>query len=111
MIDIPAGRELDELIATKLMGWEQGESWGSAYWVDSDGCIRFEIKKFKPSLYWEDMRLVVEEMHGRRGYDFTLEWYGNRYISWFGSMQSVGADTAPHAICLAALSALEGESE
>lgn len=72
-----------------------------------------------PSTSWASTQLVVEEMQ-RRGYDFSLKHYEGM-SSWRWAAQFAWrlnnphtADTAPHAVCMAALSALgalEGQAD
>lgn len=111
-----AGRELDELIATKVMGWRKEivypptELMPPYYiWVnpmDSDNCL----PKFNPSTNIADAWEVVEKML-EQGYDMRLDYlYAHEtYICLFDKAipyYSEGgeyANTAPLAICLAAL--------
>lgn len=107
-----AGRELDALIAEKVMGWERLEkilhppgpyemnAWGNMiphYSTDIDAA-------------WE----VVEKMHSMRlqtsiittekGVSVTIDEF------YCHSPDETIAETAPHAICLAALKALGEEN-
>jgi len=69
------------------------------------------------STTWEGMKLVVEEMK-RKGWSFTLQCWGDEEqieempyeatFGFLGSEPTATANTAPHAVCLAALKALEG---
>lgn len=113
MIDMPEGLELDELIATKVMGYEKDNM--------RDGWVRIGALSTYPKKYstdWNDMRLVVEEMR-RRNWQIVLNDDLDKWTAIFfwdpnGESYECKEDTAPHAVCLAALSALaalEGESE
>lgn len=51
VLAIEARPKLDGLVAQHVMGWHKGDSWGGAYWEDSDKCTRYEILVFKPSLH------------------------------------------------------------
>ncbi|MBB6694400.1 hypothetical protein H7B90_23670 [Cohnella xylanilytica] len=64
------------------------------------------------STTWNGMQLVVEEMQ-RRGMSFTLKSWPeeSRYYANFDKINGQFADTAPHAVCMAALSALEEQAD
>jgi hypothetical protein len=139
--NLPAGRELDELIADKVMGLEwrplkmyyAPEGW---YPKDYDGPNPhpYGLPGYQDELpaYSSEMGAawqVAEKMTVRMGYDNPdFEWRGplfkpeNRYLTaegyplgttcWYvvvemeGRRLAICADTAPHAICLAALQAV-----
>jgi len=103
------GTELDNRIA-QLVGYQ---SMTTA--MNPDGTFG-HTPAFSTS--WSGMQLVVEEMQ-RRGYDFRLrlyetiggEWkYFARFEDGEEEYDAIG-DSAPHAVALAALSALEGQAE
>jgi hypothetical protein len=111
--DMKPGPELDALVAEKVMGWKVGASWGGVYWVDTDGCSRYERTLFKPSQEWECMRLVVEEMQ-QRDYAFGILWSNKTKLARFhgGPLHLVSESTGSsitHATVLAAIKALQGE--
>ena len=96
-----AGRELDALVAEKVMGWTnvrfichglslRGE-------VDGEPSEKVPFYSVDIDAAWD----VVEKI----GTSFTLERYNRWYVE-FGDRYSAAADTAPHAICLAALKAV-----
>lgn len=100
-------RELDALVAEKVMGWHKGAELSSA-WFDSrhnfvhwkEWCPTVDIKAA-----WE----VVEKMR-EEGTDVDIYWSGNEWIVTLGenpggSPDGATSDTAPRAICLAALRA------
>lgn len=66
----------------------------------------------KLSTTWDGMRLVVEEMQ-RRGYNMVLLMKNAEYGCGFSknvNKSAVDSISAPHAVCLAALKALDGDS-
>lgn len=135
MSDLPAGRELDALIAERVMGWKVIETddcnGEDNFWLSKDGQHPFEGE------YGDDLELpaystsiadawkVVEKMRAARTWDFSVSWHQG-YDTAFGvdgwECEINGWDdtryervatsdiqkTAPHAICLAALRASEG---
>lgn len=108
------GPELDALIAEKVMGPDFacdncGELLGC-------GCLITEIGSGLPpystdiSAAWEVVDKMIEnpepQRHGIVRIEVNIEQY--RYQAWFGPHHKNTiclADTAPHAICLAALKA------
>lgn len=120
MSELQAGRELDAMIAEKVMGWapvlHYGER-GTGYWAPSgcesdgawvtDGDVPFYSADMAAA--WE----VVEEM-ARRGWKVDVQsrcpprWavHVNFALPITGRVFE-RSDSAPHAICLAALKALE----
>ena len=106
ILSMPAGREMDVLIAEKVMGWKTGERGVNAgYWVNDKG----KEVHFKDTWYpsadvtvaWE----VVEKFKG-----ISLRCHGK---FWFCDFDVEGKDyeysqslTAPLAICRAALLAV-----
>ena len=111
-----AGRELDVLVAEKVMGWiERNDGIG---WLKDVGGGEFEIASyyFVPSIDIARAFEVVERMRGL-GYDMTIETDNRREKQWWCAFYEVNAEeilwfadaeTAPLAICKAALKALEG---
>ena len=57
------------------------------------------------SITWNGMQMVVEEMDKRK-WDFTLFVHSGKNRAEFGRCISIERATAPHAVCLAALTAL-----
>jgi hypothetical protein len=105
------GRELDAMVAEQILGWESREREpDEVYFVDIHGNVR----KGSPSQSWEGMRLVVERMRElgwkwdireqRDGYWFAALMKGYSLTSPFGRSPHL-----PHAVCLAALAAIEAE--
>jgi hypothetical protein len=110
-------REIDRLVAEKVMGWEpvydDGDlisfitGYGTLFFSDDDEC------EWNPSTDIRDAWLVVEELIDR-GYDFNL-WRSEQreYNAEFqiqkkdGFVVSYGeSDHAPTAICFASLEAV-----
>jgi hypothetical protein len=109
---MPAGRELDELVAEQVMGWQTSISWGGSYWIDGFVVEREKVK-WNPSTdiaaAWE----VVEKMHDS-GLKFMVR---SHPISSFlkrvvfctqdqSSSWEVERPEVPEAICRAALLSL-----
>lgn len=117
---IEAGRELDALIATEVMGWTHdrerahevssadGESWewvtgwrrGSEEWLHD----------FPPGYYstsYEGMGLVLERLQAL-GWDIDATWAKDIWHVALGSWNNNKAEapTLPHAVALAALAAV-----
>jgi hypothetical protein len=122
-----AGRELDALVAEKVMGWskrisadhsnspiKQLRAFGIIYaWKDSEGNDRgLDVWHYSTDIAaaWQ----VVEKMKAlewrteiaqtiQSGVDVTvIKWEGGE----FGGEFAEWGETAPHAICLAALKAI-----
>ncbi len=112
-----AGRELDALVAEKVMGWKVLSHWdadgGIKHLVDHNQC---EVRpaEFKPystdiSAAWE----VVEKLQSE-GFHACVHRYVQKNPHWGAQFDKEDLDvicgptqgaapTAPHAICLAAL--------
>lgn len=113
------GRELDALVAEKVMGFEIG-SLGGTFQIRSPGdcgthgCMKPHWKNM-PN-YSTDIAAAWEVMEklkntGMFGNYLKLQWYDDRWICYFDHEDFLydldtypNAPTAPHAICLAALS-------
>jgi hypothetical protein len=115
-------REIDHLIATKVMGWEPEEIEGSAY---LSGYVLYKREEpphipdyqFKPSTNIADAWQVVEKLIDE-GYDINVYNHNkefnveinieedDKHLWFYGE-----ADSAPLAICLAALKAVGVEVE
>ncbi len=103
-------RELDALVAEKVMGWELK---GGVWWDREARPALREDKYWHPSTSIADTWLVVEEMR-RQG--FSMEYCedpGEPYRVWFQVSDDVLtcgrgiSDTATEAICRAALEAVK----
>jgi hypothetical protein len=121
-----AGRELDALVAERVLGWklidriEMGWGEGPDVWdctngKDADECYSPTRQHFAPSTDISAAWAVVERMR-ENGFGPTLwsdsqfsmpHWYAH-FDPPIGKTKGIEkqADTAPHAICLAALAAV-----
>lgn len=112
-----AGRELDALVAEKVMGWTKRISadhtgseikvlrnMGIIYaWKDAE---RKERGLDVPA-YSTDIAAAWQVAEMMRGLDFRLNKDGDWVCCFGGTVAFCGeSDTAPHAICLAALKAV-----
>lgn len=102
-----AGRELDALIAEKVMGWKlfvdnkrEVCAWDTG--TSPGGFI--DERNFKPSRDIAAAWQVVEKLDNRFILDRTLGQYRVRFTAQ--DSFEVTAESAPHAICLAALKAV-----
>lgn len=108
-----AGRELDAIIATKVMGWEIGD--GDTWQLISPECsvVMRGVNWWRPSTDIRDAWDVVEKLH-KKNAEFVLriynqgQWCCDHNIFKFSEAY---ADTAPLAICLSALEAYEISDE
>lgn len=112
------GRELDALIAERVMGWRNipTASVPDRPWIDEHGMGFQDLKPYSTdiSAAWE----VVEKLGGfldLKRY-VLIQGQGMKCIADFVSHRAYGkpscsaiADTPAHAICLAALKAVEHE--
>lgn len=109
-----AGRELDALVAEKVMGWtarhevrySEGIPWTYSYWVDKDG-KNVNQWHFVPSENISDAWKVVEKLRDEVAFLDILP-AADHYIVKIQSAHGtdyVEAETAPLAICKAALKA------
>ncbi|HHI3608491.1 TPA: BC1872 family protein [Bacillus anthracis] len=121
-------RELNILIAEKVMGWKVAVAMDGATeyydngtlcdgkWVDDVGILEKDnLNVFKPSDRIQDAWLVVEKM--RKDYDFWFELTTHEsfslktkcYFQLNDIEVSAVCETAPMAICKAALLAIEAK--
>lgn len=114
-----ARRELDTLVAEKVMGFQRHKT--EPYWVTPSGDY---LHTFKPSTDIAAAWSVVEKLN-YSGDKYTRDFFLQKecielsprrwqWFAWFrkdsadqGIEYSAEADTAPLAICLAALKAVE----
>jgi len=99
-------RELDALVAEKVMGWTAIQRVENILGVDYNG-IDPTVNSIRriPEYSWkiQDAWLVVEKFD-----ELILEVKSkNSCVAVIGGLEAY-AETAPHAICLAALKAAEG---
>jgi len=110
-----AGRKLDRLIAEHVMGWKKGRKFanGNGEWI-IDGKVDFRTWDLTPDFstkieaaWWvvEKMKaegmVVIIKADGLRTGDYNPGW-----TVLVDNQSRTDADTAPHAICLAALKAV-----
>lgn len=123
--EMPAGREIDLLIAEQLFGWRDLE------WREEKNIHELGVRTWSPTGYYgkgpqhecylthrystkiEDAWLVVEKLRERISDEILLGYGCDKAIGlWacaFG-IYEVTADTAPLAICRAALKAINNAS-
>jgi len=102
------GVELDDIIATKIMGWERdvNHDYGKIY-ADKQGYMVMTVDEFKPSTEIEHAWMVVDKLN-EMGYSIETRQYANGYasvVTWLKNPQhgAIVGDTVPNAICLAAI--------
>lgn len=120
MTDLPAGRELDALVAEKVMGWRlvNYETYEPATTPED-----YECAAYNDGWEWEGWDEVGEAWKWRPSTDIAAAWQvvegfdvvtleRTAHGKWWASLWrqndqngSEGADTAPLAICRAALAA------
>ncbi|WP_127532758.1 BC1872 family protein [Paenibacillus kobensis] len=100
------GPVLNRLIATKLFGYEVHENLSIMWKTPGDPFVPI----LGYSTDWNAMRLVVEEMI-RRGAEVNIGFYEDWdcQFDYKGTNFRDVSSTAPHAVCLAALQALEAD--
>jgi len=101
-------REIDRLVAEKVMGWEYVQD--TDKWWDGDV---LDIENFNPSTNIQDAWRVVEKMREGRIFSLCDAWDENDEPIFYANFQyndgyhvvnyDAYAETAPLAICLAAL--------
>lgn len=110
MVTLTAGRELDALVAERVMGASvlrhQGSDGHDAYFDWGD-----HTRGYAPA-YSTDIAAAWAVVEHLKQLDLSLAWHNSqwvaRFIKWGKVEHSIGeADTGPLAICLAALKAVE----
>jgi hypothetical protein len=106
------GRELDALVAEKVMGYRRHHDDCNTYWVDSDGEEPTHSHDYSTDIAaaWE----VVEKLAEKRIQISAAPLWGSEgRMIWEATWKKVNdtwnpvhANSAPHAICLAALKAV-----
>jgi len=118
-IIMEAGRELDALVAEKLTGWERikKEPWPKPHWswLRPDGSSTRSLPTYSTRLLdaWKIVRyiLCLDESNTfalEYGFDDEPEWCAS-FGAW-GRASIEAANTAPLAICLAALKVVGEEA-
>lgn len=112
-----AGRALDALVAERVMGWHARDAWYDAddnWMADLEDNFPIDAEAFSPSTSIEAAWQVVEKMRGR-GWTMTLnqeaemqfEPWDCRFFGPNDRRAIAHGNTAPLAICRAALKAME----
>lgn len=117
--DLKPGRELDAVIAEKVMGWKRIDSISWSQPIPSGLAIQrleFELPNFSTDTEaaWQVVETIDMPFHLVKSTDKMpnlVRPRGEKYLCTFtidyGNHVAAGSDTAPHAICLAALKAVE----
>ena len=114
---LPAGQELDILIAERVMGWERlperpnrqrgfaTEEYQNLRWRLPNGEVTLDLDYFSTDISeaWQ----VVEKLYLHVG-PFGDYWYASDVHNWNDARIIVHAFTAPLAICRASLKAVLG---
>ena len=105
--DLQPGPELDRLVAEKVMGWKKWSTTGDHLWTAADSRVRSlrpeDAWAFNPSTNIAHAWEVVEKLIDKDP-NIGIDCDGNWACSLWNHVAR--ADTAPHAICLAALKAV-----
>ena len=117
-------RKIDALVAEKVMGWRLDErGYGATFWVDENGKVKraaepcsidfCSCEVFSPSTEISDAWKVVEKLYKTKGLRMFIGLQFPPLVmarvmddvgDWIG--HGVDEETAPLAICLAALKAI-----
>lgn len=106
------GRELDRLVAERVMGWKL-HSRNMVHYMRATGDEKrsrpvVDVREWSPSEDIADAWLVVEKL-ARRRYEVGVQTSDGRYTVLIArngqASAAASAETAPHAICLAAIQA------
>jgi len=106
------GWELDMLVAERVMGWKAHPRDTAQYILATDDESSYQpvanVAEWNPSQCITDAWVVVQKL-ARNQYEVGVQTIEGRYtalIAFNGRTSAVAsADTAPHAICLAAIQA------
>lgn len=115
-------RELDALIAEHVMGWEKvcistkpAEEVTDADWAwIMEGTLQFMVYDWRPSTFWGYAGMVVEKIGHEKYINIKCAMHDGTFwrVGLYGDDDWVAeAPTAPQAICLAALKAVNYEGE
>jgi hypothetical protein len=108
---VKAGRELDMLVAEKVMGWKRGRMYGNGNgsWIQPPGTRWHRDDWSGTPDYSEDIKhawMVVDAMGGNHKFTLQSE-HGEWFCSFDGGPEVTDIETPELAICLAALKAKE----
>lgn len=129
MTDLPPGRELDALVAEKVMGWPElipGKPFpkGKSFYLSDQHCCTREVgdhNTWSPSTDWRAAGEVLEKL-AEVGHRAEIRDWRHVDAGWECVIYRAGAvgpvctgtgefaQTGPHAICLAALAAVAVDS-
>lgn len=109
--NMPAGQDIDSLVAEKVMGWQRSNSM-YMQWDTADGLVTWaetSFGSFRPSVDIGAALKVLEKVPSEWsvGMHRTLD---GKWSADYGLGQAY-ADTAPLAICRAALKAMDWRRE
>jgi hypothetical protein len=110
-----ADRELDALVAEKVMGWHEAQTTFNGLWwcVEGDGSYfgrrQARVSEWHPSTNIADAWQVVEKMRAD-AWDVLIDGTDDGSCDWWtvrfgGCMPAVQSTSIAKAICLAALKA------
>ncbi len=109
-MEFKAGKELDALVAEKVMGWKKlfkkdypdSGDWRGLEWMwrEREGFMYSEAQSTKP--YSTNIAAAWEVVEKLRDDNFKIQEHGTHWKVHFGAAWR-GAETVPHAICLVAL--------
>lgn len=97
--ELKPGRELDALVAEKVFGVDVGD-------IYYDSTMQ-EITNFSIPHYSTDISAAWEVVEKFGRFDLILNGSGAWCAEFYGSWDRSFGDSAPHAICLAALKAAQ----
>lgn len=103
ILRMPAGKELDALIAEKVMGWRKVRWLGTYDWRDKDGDHPYSVNGWTPSTDSQKACDVVDKLGPA---SFSSYKYNDGFGVCLDSDFTVKAETLPLAICRAALLAV-----
>ncbi len=119
---LPAGAELDQLVAERVLGQKAGILNGKCRVIPDYGCCLTHGEMFAPSTCVQDAWKVVMHLRATRFFAINLTAHTKITGSWMAGCDDLGdareddfemmnvcaiADTAPLAICRVALMAID----
>jgi hypothetical protein len=110
MINLKPGRELDQFVAEKVMGWKILSHWEPnvpKHLLDENQCEvippLFKFYSTDINAAWQIVDYLKDWHFSLKRMSFYEKWHWEAY---FKARPTVIGETAPHAICLAALMAI-----
>jgi len=117
-------QKIDSLVAEKVMGWKLNKMGGFYYWVDEKGNDKARASTWQPTLCMSDAWQVVEKLEvisnsfyigykvDKNGKKIYRAFFQKEHpITTIIHTYEADAETAPLAICLAALKTVGIEIE